>query len=127
MKLTLHDPPAGFEAEAEYRVPKKGETYLDLGQSPPIVATHNWTCERRIVLTPAFVWPEWLKGWGIVADMDGCQWWCASEPSRGNGIWTSRGDVRSVKWLTPITTFTPPTITDWTKPVRNPNYKQDAT
>lgn len=50
MKITLHDPPKGFEAEAEYRIPKKGESYLEISEDCIRVSEGNDL--RRVVLTP---------------------------------------------------------------------------
>lgn len=58
MKLTLHNPPEGFEAEAEFRIPKMNERFVRTfdvpGGSSGIVevATEDFVHSKRIVLTP---------------------------------------------------------------------------
>ena len=50
MKLTLTPPPEGYEAEAEWRLPKKGETVLnDFGRI--VKVSMDYHTNRYIVLT----------------------------------------------------------------------------
>ena len=97
MKLTLHDPPEGFLAEAEYRPVMKGETYLN-GAGRPVSATADTDLWQLIILTPdpALQRPDWLpermnQGW-IAKDESGGWYWFEANPQIEEGAyWTLRG------------------------------------
>jgi hypothetical protein len=51
MKITLHNPPEGFEAEAEIRRPLRGESYLSNSDEHVFISSFD-CASTYIVLTP---------------------------------------------------------------------------
>ncbi len=116
-----------YEPTGEYREPLKGEWLLNDSRRVQ-VAHENWFCSRHI-LRPIWTWPEWLKGWGIVKNGEGGLLVLCQSPvsirSPSSKLW----DFCNVRAETLGTfeihcDFTPPVITDWTKPIINPRWKE---
>jgi hypothetical protein len=96
MKLTLHDPPEGFLAEAELRQARPNEWFLPIEGLTPC-QTSIRTTYSRIVLTPDPVLnrPDWLpdqidRGW-ISKDRSGVWFWFEREPKLIGKVWESQG------------------------------------
>lgn len=106
----------------EFRIPKKGEHFI---RDDGVV----WigTCDHyqpRIILRRKWTWPEWLGGWGFAMDKNGEVFWYGAKATKGDTIeWVGCASMPVDRIAKLCPTFTPPTITDWTKPVLNPNWK----
>jgi len=114
-----------YEPTGEFRNVSDGEVFLN----------YSGMCERahhdlgfpRIILRPVWTWPEWLGGWGIAKDKDGGTWWYSSECYSNGNEWLEKDQRNGVMVaIENFQNFTPPTITDWTKPTLNPHWKGSA-
>ena len=97
MRLTLHDPPDGFLAEAEWRIPQGGDVFLSCAQTGRTFRASGPWFGARIVLTPdpALQRPDWLperltSGW-IAKDESGDWFWFDAQPEMDCSSWYSRG------------------------------------
>lgn len=77
---------------------------------------------RYIILRRKWTWPTSLKGWGIAKDEGGDIYVYSAPAEMDDGIWFSTNEV-FLEWIEEIL-GPPPTITDWTQPILNPNYKE---
>jgi len=121
-----------YEPTGEFRLPVAGDRFLmsDKNANYTLVgcAAGDYTSLPAVIIRPVWTWPEWLGGWGIAQGTCGRIMWHSHEPefSVASG-WVAANNGRtlvmdSVKMILPA--FTPPTITDWTKPILNPRWKQ---
>jgi hypothetical protein len=94
MRITLHDPPDGYEAEAEWRVPQDGDTYLNPYDGKPcLVAGRHDKCQ--IVLTPKWVQPSCLKpGWIARCWTERLWTWCQDKPTNTGNMFIPPVGVR---------------------------------
>lgn len=117
---------AKYEATGEFRKPLGGEYYFwDDGKI--YQKSHSREAiKEAFIFRPKpepYKWPEWLKGWGFAMDKGGKIYWYEDEPSMGNGKWNEKeSEVCEVGFFATLG-IPIPTITDWTKPVINPNWK----
>ncbi len=122
-----------YEPTGEHRRPRTGEYFLvNHVQRDPSEAD-EWAAKRAInddhaiarpILRPKWTWPSWLGGWGIAKDERGSAYWYEKPASCGKSQWSNTGTYQPVTQLQLLApTFTPPVISDWTKPVLNPNWK----
>lgn len=63
MQITLHNPPEGYEAEAEVRPPKNGERHYYNGKVCTAICDYE---DERIVLTPKRQRAEVRRCWAVV-------------------------------------------------------------
>lgn len=111
-----------YEPTGEFRKPKKGEHFFSV-YSTVCVAIYDFSSESHIILRRKWMWPTWLKGWGIAMDANGRIYVFAEKPIREIVTWQPiNGGF--VQWV-PEVLGPPPPITDWTKPILNPNYKSE--
>lgn len=114
-----------YESTSEFRPPKKGEVFVNvIGEAER--TNHTFCDDKRIILRPVWTWPEWLSGWGIAADENGRMYWYAGKATRGVACWTGGGGYGLSHIQNVANNFTPPTITDWTKPILNTRWKGSA-
>jgi len=113
-----------YEPTGEYRSPVEGEAFMfddDLSVAKRVSGRSG----PRIILRPVWTWPEWLGGWGIAKDKEGGTWWYSSECYSNGNEWLEKDERNGVMVaIENFQNFTPPTITDWTKPTLNPRWKQ---
>jgi hypothetical protein len=117
-----------YEPTGEFREPKHKEVFINvLGEVEE--ANHSFSGDKRIILRPVWTWPEELKGWGIVKSKDSKElFWFEACPVRDSVCWVPAWKTESVRLavLCEAIGFTPPVITDWTKPIVNPNWKGEV-
>jgi hypothetical protein len=122
--------PEGYEATGEFRLPKKGDYFLnscgDLNLS-----TNDWNnsnymnsyANQRIILRKKYQWPTWLKARYIAMDKDKGWWAYDSRPILYERGWKI-GEGRAFNLRHNLVDFTPPECSDWTKSLmENPNYQ----
>jgi hypothetical protein len=122
-KITIEvDVPEGYEATGECRCPCIGEYYLS--QDSAILAGFTFSAEKHIILRKKYVWPEWLKGWGFVRLKNRDVVELLIDPGILNcDGWDIKCPRRYVVADTLKLMGVPvPDITEWDRPVLNPNY-----
>lgn len=114
-----------YEPTGEYRVLKAEEFRLNsLGI---VVESFGQGGNPQIVLQPKWIWPRGLAGWGIAVDKNvNNLYWYEVEPKKLNDYWRNTTSKflyidSDIKAMIPALAYL--AITDWTKPVLNPNYK----
>lgn len=124
-----------YEPTGEYRKPRPGDFFAANHYTSNDIEVKSCLRDNhaiaRIILRPKWTWPSWLGGWGFTKGRGGYICW-TSEPvvkNSNEGVWQRYGDCEIVpadalKLIYPG--FIPPVITDWTKPVLNPNWNKDA-
>jgi len=129
LQPVLVEIPAGYElACPQMRAPKAGENYLIFEDENREVgcALGNWGVSRqhhRVIVHPAWKWPEWLTAAAIAMDANGSWRAYASPPIRDERIWTT-ADVE-MPLDNQLFRFDPPPCDDWTKSLRlNPNLNR---
>ena len=114
-----------YEATGERRPPKRGE-YLLWDRGVALAAMNDMQGDY-IILRRKWTWPSWLGGWGFASESSGRVRWYQCRPDIQPGVCAYSGVAMSIADLQKISpTFTPPVITDWTKPILNPYYKGNA-
>ena len=114
-----------YEPAGEFRVPLDREYWLNACGEVSRNVNSNSVLPHAI-LRPAWKWPEWLGGWGFAMDKDGLIYWHEHEPRQRHSDWGMQ-DGRMFAASDIVLThpsFYVPTITDWTQPILNPNYKE---
>jgi len=116
------DIPDGYElACAEMRPPNDREMFIS---ERGYVERFNKGVKLgpRIIIRPAWQWPNWIRAEWIAMDSDGL-WWCYTvEPNIYCDEW--RSCELAVNLETALLDFTPPHCTDWrTSKRRNPRTK----
>jgi len=113
-----------YEPTGEFRAPKVGDWFLNVNGNVEY-ADFNLESNVRIILRPVWTWPEWLGGYCFAMNENGGMLWHSTQCQRVPNIWLSAGHQATMSTLVAIHPgFTPPTITDWTKPIINPRWKQ---
>lgn len=122
MQMVEVDVPDGWEVE-RVGLPKNGDRYLDaLGN---VDKSFGDTTTLRVIVRPAWVWPDYLLASWIAMDADGSWWAYAVEPQVASDMcWDAPRDYRHPRSRinARIIKFTPPPTADWKSSKRkNPN------
>jgi hypothetical protein len=106
------------------RPPKKGELYFVSGR----IEVAGWDygpSYERIVVRPAWKWPEKLKAAAIVQCSNALWFACEGVPEREGSFWSGGGSWLNLTHAADkfgILDFTPPPCDDWRESLRvNPN------
>jgi hypothetical protein len=110
-----------YEPTGEWRPAKKGEAVVNSYGNVDI-ASFDFS-GSHIILRPKWQWPAWLKGWGFAMDKGGGIYFHVNKPRQTEFDWDS-GDQIFCADDFPSIGIPVPSITDWTQPVVNPNWKQ---
>lgn len=125
------DVPEGWEA-AEFRVPRKGETYLariECYVGLQVISSDVPQPFPAVIVRKSWQWPAWLKAPWIAMD-EGGDWYCANKEPR-LGECDCKHDLAGWKWGdwcihldSEVVDWTPPPCTDWrASKRRNPNQE----
>jgi hypothetical protein len=129
MKITLHNPPAGYHAEAEFREPLSGEIFIDR-YGLVCCSKDDTITYPRIILKKQYEWPSWCKAWGWCMDRNGSIYLHTSESSidHTSGLWRTNSKFGTATYkgiIQKLFDIPTPVITDWTQPILNPNWKAE--
>lgn len=114
--------PDGWElAYDEMRLPLKGEMFITSNGSLAECASDYEGGEVRVIVRPAWKWPEWLLSRSVVQGIDGRWWGVDGEHRNAEEAWEcGRNHINLSR-----TTFLPPPCDDWRKSLRrNPNVSK---
>ena len=123
-----------YELTGEYRVPKiiSGTPY-DRCETEPYLYDGRimWdrTFAKQLICRKKYKydWPPFLKGWGFIKTPC-CMYLSLKPVPRAGYIWDfyglNKSEYVAVSSLLSYIDFVPPVITDCSKPVLNPNYKE---
>ena len=98
-----------------------GDTYLSMtGEVGIADRSDEYNKHVRVILRPAWQWPEWLTAECVAMDSGGVWFSYQYEPRKTHTGWVLGGDFHRLV----LTAFTPPPCDDWTKSLRkNPRSK----
>jgi hypothetical protein len=120
------DVPSDLEPTGEFRVAALnvdsfiGDNGMICRGTPDRMCGPLTTIGPRIILRPAWQWPEWIKpGTWLAMDSDGVWSLSSQEPKAdpcGTYWFVEKGVMAEVK--TALVDFTPPPCTDWRQSLR---------
>jgi len=114
MKLTLHNPPEGYEAEAEYRQLKENDYFINVLSAEVARSGHNSPGQYRIVLTPKaeLIPPPCITAGWIAMDQNGYWYWYSKKPVIASEHWNGK-NYKYSQIFPKMISWAPPDNVNW--------------